>query len=338
MWPLPRLLVRAFRTGRDPLIGPRPSSESVRNGLTAPPPNALMPGGYRSHAPRALAPQTAGVQEWRCRKVIGFTPTGFAAMSHLTVVSANPAMGYPPGAQAAHDLRNLLATIGLHLETLQRLSGPAGAKAADAAHALLSRCSALCNGALERAAHGDARARRKGVDVSTIVRQVADLLAPSAPAGFSFDIAPEGTVSVLADSDDVFRILFNLMGNAVAVANRRPGKLTSVAVRACSEGTTVTLQVSDDGPGLPAAIRSSLFGARARTAPSAQHGHGLTIARELAERNGGTLTLVRSERGAAFALVLPAFLSMIRADAPGYLARRSAPFLPASATAAAEKS
>ncbi len=220
-----------------------------------------MPGGYRSHAPRALAPQMAGVQEWCCR---GFTPTGFAAMSHLTVVSANPVMGYPPGAQAAHDLRNLLATIGLHLETLQRLSGPAGAKAADAAHALLSRCSALCNGALERAAHGDVRARRKGVDVSTIVRQVADLLAPSAPAGFSFDIAPEGTVSVLADSDEVFRILFNLMGNAVAVANRRPGRLKSVAVRARSEGATVTLQVSDDGPGLPAAVRASLFGARAR--------------------------------------------------------------------------
>jgi signal transduction histidine kinase len=261
-------------------------------------------------------------------------------MSHLAIVSSNPAMGYPPGAQAAHDLRNLLATIGLHLETLQRLSGPAGAKAADAAHALLSRCSALCNGALERAAQGDARARRKGVDVIAVARQVADLLAPSAPAGFLFDIAPQGTVSVLADSDEVFRILFNLMGNAVVVANRKPRSLKTVLIRARVEGSTVTLRVSDDGPGLPAAVRSSLFGARARGSTSPRHGHGLTIARELAERNGGTLTLERSSRGATFALVLPAFLSMIRTDAPasGFLSRRSAPFLPVSATASAEKS
>ena len=38
-----------------------------------------------------------------------------------------------------HDLRNLLASIGLHVETLQRLSGPGGGKAADAAYALLVR-------------------------------------------------------------------------------------------------------------------------------------------------------------------------------------------------------
>jgi len=44
----------------------------------------------------------------------------------------------------AHDLRNLLATVALHLETLQRLSGPSGAKAADAAHALLTRGATLC--------------------------------------------------------------------------------------------------------------------------------------------------------------------------------------------------
>lgn len=263
---------------------------------------------------------------------------GRAAMSHLSIISN--AMGYPPGAQAAHDLRNLLATIGLHLETLQRLSGPAGAKAADAAHALLSRCTALCNSALERATQGDARARRKGVDVIAVARQVADLLAPSAPAGFRFDIVPEGAVSVLADSDELFRILFNLMGNAVAVANRKPRLLKMLSVRARIEGTMVLVRVSDDGPGLPAAVRSELFAVRTRSARSPRHGHGLAIARELAERNGGTLSLDASGRGAAFAFALPAFLSMIRTDAPvgSLLARRSAPFLPASATASAEKS
>jgi hypothetical protein len=57
----------------------------------------------------------------------------------------------------AHDLRNLLATIGLHLEALQRLSGPGGAKASDAAHALLARGATLCNTALPIADPSDTR-------------------------------------------------------------------------------------------------------------------------------------------------------------------------------------
>ena len=53
-------------------------------------------------------------------------------MVHLAVVATNPTR--LPGAQAAHDMRNILASIGLHLETLQRLSGPSGAKADNIAH------------------------------------------------------------------------------------------------------------------------------------------------------------------------------------------------------------
>src|SRR5262252_7920164 len=160
-------------------------------------------------------------------------------MSPLAIVSTSPAPASPTWAgqgspalnSMAHDLRNLLATIGLHLETLQRLSGPSGAKAANAAHALLSRGATLCNTVLDRAAGGDGRARRKGVDPMQIARQVADLLVPTAPKDFTFDIEQTGAASALADPDDVFRILFNLMSNSVAVANRPAASLNTLNVR-----------------------------------------------------------------------------------------------------------
>src|SRR5215470_4597381 len=133
------------------------------------------------------------------------------AMPHLAVVSTNPAFGNLQATQLAHDLRNLLTTVGLHVETLLRLSGPAGAKAADAAHALLARGAAVCNGALDLGTNTDGRARRRGVDLLTTARQVADLLSPVAPKAFSFKIDPGGSAAVLADPDDVFRVLFNLM-------------------------------------------------------------------------------------------------------------------------------
>jgi signal transduction histidine kinase len=259
-------------------------------------------------------------------------------MSQLAIVSANPSPIRPSGARApegssaqafpaldsmAHDLRNLLATVGLHLETLQRLSGPSGAKAADAAHALLTRGATLCNAVLDRTANADSRARRKGVDPTQVARQVADLLAPIAPEDFSFDIEQRAAASILADPDDLFRILFNLMSNAVAVASRGPGALTTVRVRAASGESLVSMQVADDGPGLPDGAREGLFARRLPPTAPPRHGYGLVIARELAERNGGTLTLAPSGGGTTFVLKLPAFLSVLAQEEPRHLGRRA---------------
>jgi signal transduction histidine kinase len=219
----------------------------------------------------------------------------------------------PSGTRAAqdavaHDLRNLLATVALHLETLQRLSGPSGAKAADAAHALLTRGATVCNCILDSAARNDGRARRRGVDLMQVARHVADLLGSTAPKDFCFDFGSGGAVSVFADPDEAFRMLFNLMSNAVAVARREPTALRTVKIEVAVEGSIATMQTADDGPGLSNAARAGLF---TRPAAEARHGYGLAIARELAERNGGTLTLATSSQGTTFVLKLPAFLSVL---------------------------
>ena len=85
-------------------------------------------------------------------------------MSQLVDVSIDTAMGYPAGAQAAHDLRNLLATVGLHLRDVATPIGPEGAKAAGAA---LTRGATLGNDALDRAGNTDGRVRRKGASSVT---------------------------------------------------------------------------------------------------------------------------------------------------------------------------
>jgi signal transduction histidine kinase len=153
-------------------------------------------------------------------------------------------------------------------------------------------------------------AHRRRVDLVRTAQQIAGLLEPSAPKDFSFDIDKNSAGCVLADPDDVFRILFNLMSNAVSVANRPAGTLKTVTIRMSTEGKVVTAQISDDGPGLPASVQSRLFRS-SRQSRSTRHGYGLAIARELAERNGGTLTLVPAIKGVKFELKLAAFMSVL---------------------------
>ena len=238
-------------------------------------------------------------------------------MAHFAIVTTNPTC--PPATQVTHDLRNILASIGLHLETLQRLSGPSGVKAADAAYTLLTRATILCNSALDCSASVSSHARRRRVDLVQTARQISSLLDSSAPKDFSFDIDKNSVGYVLADPDDVFRILFNLMSNAVNVASREESAMKSVTIRVSTESNVVTAQVSDDGPGLPACVQSRLFRPQSKQSKSVRHGYGLAIARELAERNGGTLTLAPAAKGVNFQLKLAAFVSVFPRKCPTVL-------------------
>ena len=220
-------------------------------------------------------------------------------MTHLTLAASNPTLAPMPSFQWSHDMRNLLATIGLHLERLEKLSGPAGGKAASAALALIGRGGALCSSALAEAAGLRSAGRRRGFDLTRVMKEVVDVLTPTAPQRFDFAIEASGPVIVLGDQTEVFRILFNLAQNAVNAARggRRLDRLTfSVGHGAAG----VTVRIADNGPGLPKAVRAKLF------CPPQQcgHGFGLAIARELAERNGGRLSYAEGT-GAVFVLELP---------------------------------
>jgi signal transduction histidine kinase len=99
----------------------------------------------------------------------------------------------------------------------------------------------------------------------------------------------------------LFRILFNLIHNAVGVA-RTAGTLRRIALALEQNDATVTIRVADDGPGLPDDVRKRLF-QRDPSAPSGS-GYGLSIARELAERNGAALELSNRARGTEFTIEL----------------------------------
>ena len=202
-------------------------------------------------------------------------------------------------AQWTHDIRNALGTIALYVDTLECPGNPQSSRTVASTQALLARVAAMCSGAAKQADGGPAS--RASFDVARTVAQVRELIASTLPAAVSLETDAQDPTPVVADAQDVFRILFNLLHNAATVA--RDGSLRAIRVTLARTGTTAVITVSDDGPGVPAAVRSRLFlGGRSTTGGS---GQGLAIARELAERNGGTLRLADAPHGATFVVELP---------------------------------
>lgn len=121
--------------------------------------------------------------------------------------------------------------------------------------------------------------------------------------------APPGRVEVVADPVRFGQVLENLLVNALR--HTPAGGRVRVVVRA--EGSGTRLEVRDTGPGVPEAEREAVFrrfyrGDPARgTAGGEGTGVGLTIARALVERQGGTIGVGEVEGGgAAFFVTLPA--------------------------------
>lgn len=223
-------------------------------------------------------------------------------MSKLTLASVNPALPDLPTTQWAHDIRNALAVMSLHLEILERLSGAGGRKAASAAQAVMKRTAGMCNATLAHSVRADQNARRRGFDLVKVVKEIASILEPVAPDGFEIRISADSPCVVMGDCGDVFRIIFNLVQNAVSAA-RGGQSMSHVDIAIIPAGRMVSVRISDDGPGLPKAVRAKLF--RTQSACAANCGGlGIAIARELAERNGATLRFHETRRGTAFTLEL----------------------------------
>jgi len=118
-----------------------------------------------------------------------------------------------------------------------------------------------------------------------------------------------GDCSILILEDDLYQIIFNLVENGIKY-NISGGKLTITVHR---EEDNAILKVQDTGVGIPEESLSHVFERfyrvdKARSRKSGGSGLGLSIVRNMVERNGGQIFLEsRIGVGTTFTVVFPVF-------------------------------
>ena len=118
---------------------------------------------------------------------------------------------------------------------------------------------------------------------------------------------------VLVAPQEIGRLVRNLVGNALLALCERAGddSPSTIAVRTRRGFSTITVEVSDNGPGIAVAVRERVFEPFFTTRPAGQGtGLGLSLAADVAAAHGGMLTVESEEgHGATFTLTLPLALS-----------------------------
>jgi signal transduction histidine kinase len=206
---------------------------------------------------------------------------------------------------ASHELRSPLARIQARLEV--DLAHPDGADPFATGAAVLADARTMQRLvddllALAAADEGSPRARVP-VDLDDVV--LAEAALRRVDGGIDVDTSGVSGARVEGDPADLARVVGNVLDNAVRHADRL------VRVGLGERGQAAVLTIDDDGPGIPPGRRAQVFErfARiddARTPGSGGTGLGLAIARDLTERNGGTIAVGDALLGGArFVITFP---------------------------------
>jgi signal transduction histidine kinase len=152
--------------------------------------------------------------------------------------------------------------------------------------------------------------------VETFSSDLAELLTPEQSPerimavlegeNIFFEVSPKAAeVEIVQDQRKLQHIAGNLIKNALYHRKKR------VDIKVDLDSRGLTVEVRDDGPGVPASFQNEIFQRYSQAAPCAglaRNGHGLGLAgaRALARCLGGDISLISGRgSGAVFKFVMP---------------------------------
>jgi PAS domain S-box-containing protein len=212
--------------------------------------------------------------------------TRMAALSRLT-------------SGVAHEIKNPLNAIALHLEVLKsRLED------AEPEVGVISREIKRLDNVVKTFLNFNKPLELKlsTLNLTALVEDVATLVAPDAKAkGIAMETELDSGAWVNGDQDLLKQALLNVVVNAME-AMREGGRLR---IQTGIGGGESAITVADDGPGIPPDVRDKIFNLYFSTKENGS-GIGLAMTFRVIQMHGGTIDFVSEPgKGASFRLRLP---------------------------------
>lgn len=208
--------------------------------------------------------------------------------------AASAEMNVRHGQEKMHELHATVAGVAQASRLLIQNGGPTGA--------VRHRLESLLDAEMARLERMLTRRGQQSVEDVCLDDVLLPLVETQRTLGTDVRYLTSGLRAV-GRPDDIAEATHILLSNA---ARHAPNSL--VTVTTTRRDDAIEIRVSDNGPGVPAELRGSLFewGARGSTSPG--QGIGLQLARRLMVEQSGNLTLESEGRlgGATFVLTIPA--------------------------------
>lgn len=231
--------------------------------------------------------------------------TEFKQLLEQTIQSEKLAEVGRLSAGIAHEVNNPLAVIAYAAQLLLRedVLSPSQAELVERIDSEVDRLKTLTGGLLSFSRAGETRKRE--VDLNEVLRDVLRLVRYElSKRSIELQESYESLPPLVADPNKLKQVFINLVMNATQALGRK-GTL-SIATSVVN-GAEVEARISDNGPGIPAAILPQIFAPFFTTKKEGEGtGLGLYICRTIVEEHDGRLLAESVEgEGTSFRVVLP---------------------------------
>ncbi|MEL6125712.1 MAG: ATP-binding protein, partial [Pseudomonadota bacterium] len=213
--------------------------------------------------------------------------------------------------QVSHELRTPMTSIRSFAEILRStdtLEAEQTARFTGIIHEESMRLTRLLDEILDVSVleSGRVALRRDRLELADVLNQaIASTEALTEKHGIRIVRALTPGLMVEADVDRLAQVMINVISNAVKYGRGDPPE---IHISSHTADTSVLLDFSDNGPGIPKADQGRVFEKFARLGESTLAGSaglGLPISREIMKNLGGDLELLAEGPGATFRLRLP---------------------------------
>lgn len=238
--------------------------------------------------------------------------TELQALNETTLAVERHEVAQDVVAEVAHDIKNYVAILIGHFELLvSRLTAEQQQRSAGSISTIEATTADIVH-FLENAMLADrGEVSYSRVDLVNLLRTLIRFCRSQSVFSqieFGLEVDPGFPKTVMASSDQIRRIVLNLVINAAEALNSlsRDGDRSIALSLAWNEANAaVRIRIRDNGPGIAAENVAKLFKQRFTT-KSSGHGIGLVSVARLVESQGGHISVNSTPgEGTAFEIILP---------------------------------